>query len=70
MSPEDLYQWLLGSLDLPQAVAALHDAALCCLSGWLRQTYEENHLTGEVLGICLVEQARRFERITHAGRKS
>lgn len=41
-------------------VETLGDDILCRLAGQLRQSYVENEPSGELLGICLVEQARRF----------
>ena len=55
-----LFQWVLSGPDKAESVAALNDVALCRLTGWLAQDYQEDGPTGDVLGICLVEQARRF----------
>lgn len=60
MSPLHLYQWVVTGPDLAEAVAALSDECLCRLAGFLAQDYDENEATGEALGMCLVEQARRF----------
>lgn len=60
MNPEDLYEWILWAVDKPAAVAVLNDESLCALSGWLSRRYEENAPSGELLGLCLVESARRF----------
>lgn len=60
MTPEDLYDWLLCGVNKPGKVAVLSDEALCALSGWLSRRYEENAPSGELLGLCLVEAARRF----------
>lgn len=60
MKPEDLYDWILWAVDKPAAVAALHDTALCGVSGWLARDYDQNADSGELLGLCLVESARRF----------
>ena len=43
-----------------KTIAALSDSMLCAMAGDLGQTYVENEPSGELLGICLVEQARRF----------
>ena len=43
-----------------KTVAAMEDAALCHFSGHLAQDYVINEPSGELLGICLVEQAKRF----------
>lgn len=60
MTPEDLYDWLLCGVNKSAKVAALNDEALCAVSGWLGQHYDENAPSGELLGLCLVESARRF----------
>ena len=60
MTPEDLYDWLLCGVNKSAKVAALNDEALCAVSGWLGQHYDENAPSGELLGLCLVEAARRF----------
>jgi hypothetical protein len=60
MNSGDLYDWILWAVDKPAAVAVLHDESLCALSGWLSRHYEENAPSGELLGLCLVESARRF----------
>ena len=43
-------------------VAMMTDADLCALSGDLRRRYSENDVSGEMLGIVLVEQAERFAK--------
>lgn len=60
MTPAFLYQWVLAGPCVAECVSVLDDVSLCRLSGWLRLDYDENGKTGEVLGICLVEQAARF----------
>lgn len=60
MNPQELYDWVRCGTDHPAKVAALHDEALCALSGWLSRRYDENAESGELLGLCLVESARRF----------
>ena len=60
MTPEHLYEWLLWAVNKPASVAALHDTALCAVSGWLARECDENSESGELLGLCLVEAARRF----------
>ena len=66
MSGQFLYQWVLATApaDRMDAVRALNDASLCRLSGLLGREYDENETTGEVLGMCIVEQAVRFVRAT------
>lgn len=60
MSGAFLFQWVLVGPDKAENVAALNDVALCRLTGWLAQDYQEDGPSGEVLGICLVEGAARF----------
>jgi hypothetical protein len=57
-TPEKLMAWLLTQP--ADAVAALDDYELIGVSGELGRIYDENGPTGTLLGICLVEQARRF----------
>lgn len=59
-APEKLMAWLLTQP--AGAVVALDDYELIGVSGELGRIYDENGPTGTLLGICLVEQARRFAR--------
>jgi hypothetical protein len=68
VNAEDLYEWLMGADHQPTAVAALHDTALCAVSGWLGRTYDENAESGQLLGLCLVESARRFSAVVARGK--
>lgn len=43
------------------AVMALTDAELVAVRGFLGRDFDEHGLSGLLLGICLVEQAERFE---------
>jgi hypothetical protein len=43
------------------AVLALTDAELVAVRGFLVRDFDEHGLSGLLLGICLVEQAERFE---------
>lgn len=67
MSAAFLYQWVLAGPCVAECLSVLSDACLCRLSGWLRLDYDENEKTGEVLGMCMVEQAARFAREHGAG---
>ena len=64
MTAPFLYAWVLATAreDRHAAVQALNDKSLCRLSGWLALSYSESDATGEVLGMCLVEQAERFAK--------
>lgn len=70
MSPSVIYQWVLCGPDGDEAMAVsvLDDCFLCALAAWLESNFEETEASGRVLGICLVEQARRFARNTPARR--
>jgi hypothetical protein len=46
--------------DLEEAVAALTVCEWRELYGWLLQNYSENGLTGKVLGVMLLEGAKRL----------
>ena len=68
MNPAEIYRWVLAGSDEELAVAALNDTALCDVSGYLAQDFDENEATGRVLGICMVEQTRRFTRRVRGGK--
>ena len=55
-----LAHWVMAGPDRAECVEILDDVHLCKLAGWLAQDFDENGATGEMLGLCLVEQARRF----------
>lgn len=57
----EIFISLCQSDDRPAAVAALSHAELIALRGLLSRIYEENDTSGEILGLCLVEEAGRFE---------
>jgi len=63
MTPEELVEWLKRQPKTGLAVEALDDAQLCAVSGHLGQDYDENGITGELLGWCLWESAARFARV-------
>lgn len=57
------YISLCQASDRVAAVAALSDAELVAVRGLLGRIYDENEVSGELLGICLVEEGERFERM-------
>lgn len=66
MSPDQLVEWILRQKVTALAVQALDDAQLCAVSGHLGQDYDENGISGMLLGLCLVESARRFALLVAA----
>lgn len=64
MNGSFLYQWVLASAsgDWADAVRALNHVSLCRLADFLLKNHIEGETTGDVLGMCLVEQAIRFSR--------
>ena len=67
MTPGILYQWVLAGPCVADSLRQLHDASLCRLFDWLVQEYDADNQTGETLGLCLVEQAARFSKLTMKG---
>jgi hypothetical protein len=62
MSASFLYQWVLASPsgERMEAIQALNHESLCSLAGFLFKNHIAGETTGDVLGMCLVEQAKRF----------
>lgn len=60
MTGEWLYTWVLASADFTDALRALNDKCLCRLSAYLELEAYEEGTRGDVMGLCLLEQAERF----------
>lgn len=61
MSPEALVNWIWSQKVTEVAVGELNDTQLVAVRGFLSRDYDFNGLTGHLLGICYVEEAKRFE---------
>lgn len=59
---QGLLLFICMQADTAGTVEALEDYALRDLLGWLKDEAVMNGLAGQVLGLCLVEAAYRFER--------
>ena len=66
----EIFIALCQATERPLAVQLLSDADLRCVSGLLGRIYEESDISGELLGLCLVEGHRRFCELTAEGNPS
>jgi hypothetical protein len=57
---ETIYESLVESTERELMISMLTDHELLCVSGMLIQNYEENSVSGEILGLCLVERSSRW----------
>lgn len=63
MSPaEEIYQAVLDAPDTQAAIASLSLCHWRMLYGHLLRTYDENGVSGEILGRMMVEGAARLHR--------
>jgi hypothetical protein len=64
MNGRFLYLWVLASAsgERMEAIQALSHASLCRLADFLIKDHTAGETSGDVLGMCLVEQADRFAR--------
>ncbi len=60
MNGEAIFKWVLAGPDKAECVRVLPDEWLRRLSGFLSLDYDENGVTGELLGMCMVEIFWRF----------
>lgn len=64
----EIYLMVCSAQRRASAVATLSDCELVCLRELLGRIYTENDTSGEILGMCLVEMAGRFETMTNPAR--
>lgn len=63
----ELVAELYGAHDTEAAVRSLADLELVAVRGYIARDYNENGVSGLLLGVCLVEEAGRFERLIKEG---
>lgn len=66
MTPEELVGWLFSQTHTVTAVRELDDAQIIAVRGHLARDFDENGLTGMLLGIVLRDEVRRFEDVVAA----
>jgi len=64
---QTIYGWICQQPDPEAAVAALEDYALRDLSGWLARRGAVNGIPSLIHGLCLVQAAERFMKLTPPG---
>lgn len=57
---ETIYESLVASTERELSVSMLTDEQLLTVSGKLMLDYEENEVSGAILGLCLVERSSRW----------
>ena len=60
---EHICAWLIDAPAPALAVGILSDDELLRVRGYLGRIYRESAMSGELLGLCLVEESARWEKL-------